>query len=194
MIESKVPARPTDSRKMFLRIHELCHSRRSCRFLPRKYVSVYGQAAQPYSRLSKQCIAERGGRGRGSGFANAARGFSALDDMHFDLRHFIDSQHAVIVKITLLHAALLDADVAVQSRGQSEYHATLQLRDHSIRIYHDPGIHCHDDSLQAHRAVLVPLRLRNRCDETAERHLDPDAASCTSRQGSAPSGLFSRKI
>jgi hypothetical protein len=111
-----------------------------------------------------------------------------------DLRHFIDPQHPVIVKIALAHAALVDADVAIERRSQPKNQAALQLGDHGIRIHDNARIHDRDDALHVHIAVFINLRLRNRGDEASEGSLDRNTPARARRQGTSPSGLFRRKF
>src|SRR5438132_1065163 len=67
--------------------------------------------------------------------ADAAGFFIILHDVYFNLRCVIDSQHRVIVEITLLNAALLESELVIESRSKPEQHGTLHLR------FNDPGIH-----------------------------------------------------
>src|SRR5207244_10655948 len=70
-----------------------------------------------------------------SRLADAAGFFIILHDVYFNLRCFVDSQHRVIVEITLLNAALLESELVIESRSQPEDHGTLHLR------FNDSGIH-----------------------------------------------------
>src|SRR5215204_296049 len=51
-------------------------------------------------------------RGRAR-FADATWRFTALDQMHVDHRYLVDAQHLIVVKIGLLHPALLKGDLTV---------------------------------------------------------------------------------
>ena len=55
--------------------------------------------------------------------------------MDLDHRHFVDSQHGIVVEITLLHAALVDGDGAIKHSAETVDDAALHLRYHLIRVY-----------------------------------------------------------
>src|SRR5438876_10637364 len=59
--------------------------------------------------------------------ADAAGFFIILHDVYFNFRCFIDSQHRVIVEITLLNAALLKSELVIESRSKPEYNGTRDL-------------------------------------------------------------------
>ena len=113
-------------------------------------------------------VAQRRRTGRAAGFADAARVLAALDDMHVDVRHLVDAQHAVIVEVGLLHAALLDRDLAVQRGGQAEDQPALQLRDDGIGIDRDAGVHRRRHPAQMHLAVIVDFGFDDGGDEAGE--------------------------
>ncbi len=117
---------------------------------------------------------------------DAARILAALDDVHFDVRNFIDAQHAVVVEIGLLDPSLVDGDLVVKSSRELEDQPALQLRYDRIGIDRDAGIDRRGHTAQINLAFLVDLRLDDRGDETAERRLDADAAANARRQGCAP--------
>ena len=88
--------------------------------------------------------------------------------MHFDLGHFVDAQHAIIVEVRLTHAAALDGDFAPQGRGQAEDQATLQLRDDSNGIDRNAGVDRRSYPAQMDLAVLVNLGFDDRSYEAAK--------------------------
>src|SRR5438270_13100524 len=67
--------------------------------------------------------------------ADAAGFFIILHDVYFNLRCFIDSQHRVIVEITLLKPPLLKSELVIERRSKPEDNGTLHLR------FNHPGIH-----------------------------------------------------
>ena len=88
--------------------------------------------------------------------------------MHFDLGHFINAQHAIIVEVRLAHPAALDGDFAPQRRGQTKDQATLQLRDDSIGIDRNAGVDRRSYPAQMDLAVLVNLGFDDRSYEAAK--------------------------
>ncbi len=60
--------------------------------------------------------------------------------MNLDLRRLVDAQHAVVVEIGLLHAALVDGDLAIERRRQAENQSAFELRHDGIGIDGNPGI------------------------------------------------------
>ena len=85
-------------------------------------------------------IAQRRRASGPAGLADAAGLLAALDDVHVDRRHLVDAQHAVVVEIGLLHAAVFDGDLAVQRRSEPEDQPALKLRHDGVGIDGDAGI------------------------------------------------------
>src|SRR5277367_1038698 len=85
-------------------------------FSSRQHRAVYWQPSESDARGGIDRVSQRRGPGRHSGFADAAWRFTALDHMHIDGGRLIDAQHAIVVEVGLLHAAILDGDLAVQRR------------------------------------------------------------------------------
>src|SRR5579862_9575896 len=72
---------------------------------PRRRGRLAISATRHRSRHKWHCVAP--GPRRAAGFADAARVLAAFDDVHVDLRHLIDAQHAVIVEVGLAHTPLV---------------------------------------------------------------------------------------
>src|SRR4030095_9262134 len=80
-------------------------------------------------------VGDSRGERRHSRFSDSASGCFTRSDMDLDHRHFVDPQHGIVVKITLLHAALVDGDGAIKRGAKTVDNATLHLRYHLIRVY-----------------------------------------------------------
>src|SRR5258708_38864461 len=103
-------------------------------------VPVDRKFVQPYSSSRSDRVANSG-RGRsGARFPDSARRLLVSDQMNLDGRSLVDPQHAVIVEIALPYAALVDRDLTIERRRQSEDQAALQLRDDGVGIDRDPGV------------------------------------------------------
>src|SRR5580698_7102037 len=83
---------------------------------PAQDSSIDGQFSERDARGGIDRVSQRRRSGRHAGFADATRCLAALDHMHIDRRCLIDAQHAIIVKVGLLHPAILDGDLAVKRR------------------------------------------------------------------------------
>jgi len=160
----------------------------------RKNIWIDGESAQADAGRRVQRVAEGRRRGGHAGLADAAWGFAALDQVNLDSRSFVDSHHAVVVEIALLYSALVDGDIAVQGGGQPEYQAALQLRDHRIRIDDDARVHHAHQAMHADLAAGIDLRLGDRRNESAECHLQRDAAARAAGQGASPARLLRGEI
>ncbi len=114
--------------------------------------------------------------------------------MDVDGRRLVDAQHAVVVEIALLHAALVDRDLAIERRSQPEEETALQLRDDGVGIDGDAGVDRAGDAMHADLAVAIDLDVGDGGDEARERNLYRDAAAAARRQGIAPAGLLRRKL
>ncbi len=80
----------------------------SC-FLPsRQDVAVDRQATKRDAGRGEDGIAQRGRSRLRARLADAAGRLAAPDDMHFDVRHLVDAQQAIVVEVGLLDAAVLD--------------------------------------------------------------------------------------
>src|SRR5438445_3929777 len=94
------------------------------------------QLANAFSCRSKDRIGDRRRSAWHARLADAAGLFIVFHDVHFNLRCFIDSQHRVIVEITLLNAALLERELVIETGSKPKNHGTLnyRLNDSGITI------------------------------------------------------------
>src|SRR4029453_7354851 len=129
-----------------------------------------------------------------TGFANAARAFIALDDMHVDWRHLVDAQHTVVVEIGLRDPAPVDCDLSPKCSCEPEDQPALQLRNNGVRVDGDAGIDCRGDPAQMHFALPVDFSLDYSGNEAAERWLHADTATSPRRQRLAPAGFFRNQL
>ena len=67
-------------------------------------------------------------------------------EMDFDLRRLVDPQHAIVVEVRLLDAALGDGDLAVKCRGQAEDEPAFELGLDRVGIDSDAGVDRRDDT------------------------------------------------
>jgi hypothetical protein len=114
--------------------------------------------------------------------------------MHFDVRDFVDAQHAVVVEVRLTHAALVDGDLAPERCGKAENQAALQLRHDGIGIDRDAGVDGRCHAAQMNLAVIVHFGLNHGGDEAAEGRLHTHAPTGARRQRLAPAGFFRDQI
>ncbi len=105
--------RQTDARS---KDHQACSKR--CRYrahvrspLCFQPIGIERWLAQPHTRCRVNCIEHRGNQRRGSRLANAARRFTALDDVDVDQGHVVDVRGTIVVKIALLDASVLEGDL-----------------------------------------------------------------------------------
>ena len=117
-------------------------------FFPRDQGAVDRQPPQRDAGRGIDRVAQRR-RSRGdAGLADAAGRLAALDDVNLDLRRLVDAQHAVVVEVGLLDAALVDGDLAIERGGQAEDQPALELRHDGIGIDGDAGIDRAGDAAQ----------------------------------------------
>src|SRR5882672_1996071 len=100
---------------------------RSCLPPSRQDVAIDRKFAQPYSGGRGDRVANSRRRRGGARFADAARQLVIPDQMNLDGRSLVDPEHAVIVEIALLYAALFDRDFTIERRRQPEDQPALQL-------------------------------------------------------------------
>src|SRR5438128_11133505 len=98
------------------------------------------QLANAFSSRSEDRIGDRRRSAWHARLADAAGFFIILHDVYFNLRCFVDSQHRIIVEVTLLNAALLKSELVIESRSQPEDHGTLHLRVNDSGIHISPTI------------------------------------------------------
>ena len=61
----------------------------------------------------KDRVSQRRHHTRGTRFADTPRRLQALHKGHFDMRHFVDAQDAIVAEVGLLDPAVLDGDLAI---------------------------------------------------------------------------------
>src|SRR5229473_423295 len=84
-----------------------------------------------------------GQRGCGDGrrrFPEPARRFQVPHQINFDLRRLVDAQDANVMKVRLLHPAVLERHLAVQGAADSEDDSTLGLRFHRVRVHDSAAV------------------------------------------------------
>src|SRR5437867_3940118 len=91
---------------------------------------------------------------RHSWFADTAHFFLARYNVRFHFGHLVHSQHRIVMKVSLLHTAVFETDLAVESRSESENRAALQLRLNSVWIHNRSAVDGGDDAMYSHFAVL----------------------------------------
>src|SRR5262245_30265531 len=129
-----------------------------------------------------------------TGLADPARRLPAFHEVDIDLRHLVDAQHAIVVEIRLLNAALVQRDFAIQCGRQTENHAALDLRDDRVRINDEAAIHSERHLAYVDLAVGVHLCLNDGGDRRIEGRLHADAPADAQRQRLAPVGLFRYEV
>src|SRR5882672_4664730 len=83
------------------------------------------QLPNAFARERENGVADRRPDRWRARFADAARRVAARHDVHLDDGHLVHAQHLVIVEVALLHAALVDRDLALERGGQSVHDPTL---------------------------------------------------------------------
>ncbi len=83
--------------------------------------------------------------------------------MHFNLGHLRQTHHWVVMKVTLLHLAIHDIDVAKSHASQTEGQATLNLTLNAQRVYRETTVHYADDAIHGEIAVLSNGHLDRLC-------------------------------
>src|SRR5882724_8684794 len=76
-------------------------------------LSTDGQAPDALARRREDGVGHGRSDRRNAGFARAAHLLLAGDNVRFDQGHFVDAQHRVIVKVSLFHPPVLEADLAI---------------------------------------------------------------------------------
>src|SRR5580704_1957287 len=59
------------------------------------------QAADAFAGQRENRVGQRRGHGSNAGFTRPTHLFNAGDNMNFDLGHFVDAQHPIIVEVAL---------------------------------------------------------------------------------------------
>src|SRR6202034_3974706 len=112
-------------------------------------------------------------------------------DVHFDLGHFVQAQHAVAVEVVLLHMAILQGDGDIAHRTQAEADPALHLGRDDIRIDGRTAIHRADHAIDGYVTVVIHAHFGNLGDQRLDRSRDGDPAPLALGQGRAgPAGLL----
>src|SRR5262245_61715254 len=120
-------AQPSNASVRALRL--LCCSVRFMNSWPlraREHGRIDRQPADANAGGREDCVGKRRRSSVRPGLSDTTRSLGARDQVHLDRRHLVDAQQPIVVKIALLHAAALDRDLAVKSRGQAEDDPALQ--------------------------------------------------------------------
>ena len=152
------------------------------------------QLAQPHARRRIDSVEHGGRQRRRAGLADAAGLLAALDDLDLDRRSLVDAQHAVVVEVRLLDAAVLERDLAPQRRGDAEDDAALHLRHDGIGIDGDAGVDDADDAVDVHLADVGDRDLGDLRHVASERVVHAYAAAASVAQRLAPAGNFRRAV
>src|SRR5579862_4357253 len=78
------------------------------------------QTPEPFPARCEHRVGDRWEGGRRSGLADAARLLITLYEVNFNRRRLVHAQHAIGIEIRLLHAALVESDLAVERRRHAE--------------------------------------------------------------------------
>ena len=122
---------------------------------------------------------------------------SARQNLHFNTRCVRHAQRAVVVKVALPHASILDRDAAVQRGRQGKSHAAFDLLPNDVRIDGKAAIDRADNTRHAEGPVSAHRDFRDLRDDRSERFVQRDTSSgsyaiCRRRQRGAPSCAISR--
>ncbi len=90
--------------------------------------SVQRQLAQALAGEREDRVRDRRRDRRHAGSPTPPDLLRARHDVHLDLRHLVHAQHRVVVEVRLLHAPVLEGELAVQRRAEAEGDAGLDLR------------------------------------------------------------------
>src|SRR6266700_704005 len=161
---------------------------------PRSLLPVLGdlpdrQLSDPLSGQHEQRVAHRR-RDRGCArFTDAALRVAARHDVDLHHRHLGQPEHAVVVEVALLHAALVDRDLAPQRRRQAVHDGALHLRLDDVGIHDRPAVHRADDSVHARCSVRPHRDFGHFGHVGLERRVHGAPPGATRRKRRAPTGL-----
>src|SRR5690349_13086771 len=114
---------------------------------------------------------------RSSRLADSARWILTLNDVNFDSRRLIDTQHFVSVEIGLLHTSIFEGDLAIERCRKAEHNSALYLCAHGIGIDNSAAIDCAHDAAHTHRSIPRYFDFSNLRHIGGEGVLDRDAAA-----------------
>src|SRR6266581_4694651 len=136
-----------------------------------------------------------GGRDRRRArLADSAGGFLARHDVHLDLGHFAHAQHAVVVEVRLLDAAVLERDLPVEGRGEAVHDCTLDLALDDVRVHGHAAVHRGHDAMHLRRAVLADRDLSDLRAKAAEGKHHCDTAVNADGERLAPARFFGGEL
>src|SRR6266436_1302874 len=99
------------------------------------------------------------------------------------------------MEVRLLHAAILERHLAVQSAADSEDDPALDLRLHGVRVHDGAAVDCADDAAHAYLARTRHLDFGDLGQIAAPTTVEErDAAPEAGRQSLAPTGCPCREI
>src|ERR1700687_4642399 len=112
----------------------------------------------------------------------------------FDRRRLVYPKHANVVKVRLLHPAVLERDLAIEGAADSEDDSALDLRFHGLRVPHAAAVDCADDAVHAPLAGLRHLDLRDLRQVAVPTAVEErNAAGAAGRQRLAPTRRLRRE-
>ncbi len=115
--------------------------------------------------------------------------------MHFNLRHFVHSQHPITVEIVLLHPAVLERDRPIQHGSETESDAALHLRRNDIGIDGCAAVDRAHHTIHGNVTLIIDADLGHLRDEGLERLGHRDTATFALRhRRAAPAGLLGGEL
>ncbi len=132
---------------------------------------------------AKYGIGNGGTDGRNAGLAHAGRLFGRGHDVNLHLGRFIHAQHAIVVEVALLDAAVLQGDRAIQRRAQSEADAAFHLRFDDVRIDGRAAVNGANHPIDLDATCVIDADLGHLRHEGIERFAHRDAAALALGQG-----------
>jgi hypothetical protein len=82
--------------------------------------SIDRKTANSFASRCVNCIAKRGRRAGGAGFAHAAGFLTAFNEIGLNYWRFVNSQRSKIIEIVLLHASVRKGDFIEECRAQTK--------------------------------------------------------------------------
>src|SRR5438445_1331040 len=139
-------------------------------------------------------VRHRGRDRRRARLADSAGGFRARHDVHLDLGHFAHAQHAVVVEVRLLDAAVLERDLAIQGGGEPVRDRTLDLALDDVGVHRHAAVHRGHDAVHLRRSVRADRDLRDLSAKAAEGLHHRDSAVNAGGERLAPAGFFGGEL
>src|SRR6266699_6392220 len=111
------------------------------------------QLPDPLPGQHEQRVAH-GGRDRWRArLTDAALRVATRHDVDLHHGHLGQAEHAVVMEVALLHAALVDRDLAPQRGRQAVHDGALHLRFDDVGVHDRPAVHGAYDAVYARRSV-----------------------------------------